>query len=91
MLASSTCTITKTKVTPKGYKIESKVNQVMLILGDRDQAFKLSFYPNNGIGLMRLEFIINNAIQIHPMALVQFDKVIDPTVKEQIEKLTHHY
>lgn len=65
--------------------------QVMMILGDPDQAFKLSFYPNNGIGLMRLEFIINNAIQIHPMALIQFEKVTDPQVREQIEKLTHHY
>lgn len=71
--------------------IQLPKTQAMMILGDPDQAFRLSFYPNNGIGLMRLEFIINNAIQIHPMALIQFDKVSDPEVREQIEKLTHHY
>lgn len=63
----------------------------MLILGDPDKAFKYSFYPNSGIGLMRLEFIINNAIQIHPMALVKFDSLKDEEVKKQIEELTHHY
>ncbi|MDF9796543.1 pyruvate,water dikinase [Catalinimonas alkaloidigena] len=71
--------------------IELPQTQAMMILGDPDQAFRLSFYPNHGIGLMRLEFIINNAIQIHPMALIQFDKVRDPKVREKIEKLTHHY
>jgi len=65
--------------------------QPMLILADPDQAFKLSFYPTAGIGLMRLEFVINNSIQIHPMALKHFDKLTIPAVKEQIEKLTHHY
>jgi pyruvate,water dikinase len=65
--------------------------QVMLILGDPEQAFRLAAYPNQGIGLMRLEFIINNAIQIHPMALVQFEKVKDKAVRQEIERLTHHY
>ena len=63
----------------------------MMILGDPDKAFKLSFYPNTGIGLMRLEFIINNAIQIHPMALVKFNELKDLRAKNEIEKLTHHY
>lgn len=63
----------------------------MLILADPEQAFKLSFYPTAGVGLMRLEFVINNSIQIHPMALKHFDTLKDPTVKETIEKLTHHY
>jgi pyruvate,water dikinase len=64
---------------------------VMLIVGDPDQAFKLSFYPNNGVGLMRLEFIINHFIQIHPMALARFDELKDERVKQKIESLTHHY
>ncbi|MEK6480297.1 phosphoenolpyruvate synthase [Catalinimonas sp. 4WD22] len=71
--------------------IQLPKTQAMMILGDPDQAFRLSFYPNHGVGLMRLEFIINNAIQIHPMALIQFDKVSDPVVREKIENLTHHY
>ena len=65
--------------------------KVMLIIGDPDQAFKYSFYPNDGVGLMRMEFIITHFIQIHPMALVKFDQIKDPSVKEQIETLTHHY
>jgi pyruvate,water dikinase len=62
-----------------------------MILGDPEQAFKLSFYPNDGVGLMRLEFIITNAIQIHPMALVKFNELKDGEVKQKIEEITHHY
>lgn len=65
--------------------------QPMLIIADPDQAFKWSFYPNNGVGLMRMELIITHFIQIHPMALVKFDELKDPSVKTQIEALTHHY
>lgn len=75
--------------------------QPMLIIADPDQAFKWSFYPNNGVGLMRMELIITHFIQIHPMALVKFDElkdpsrsnrdVVPPSVKKQIEALTHHY
>jgi pyruvate,water dikinase len=63
----------------------------MLILADPEQAFKLSFYPSAGVGLMRLEFVINNSIQIHPMALKHFDNLKDTSVRTLIEKLTHHY
>jgi pyruvate,water dikinase len=65
--------------------------EVMLIVGDPEKAFSLSFYPNDGVGLMRLEFIINNSVKIHPMALVKFDELKDPEVKQKIEELTHHY
>ncbi|HEU4634194.1 MAG TPA: phosphoenolpyruvate synthase, partial [Flavisolibacter sp.] len=65
--------------------------EVLLIAGDPDQAFKLSFYPNDGVGLMRVEFIINHFIQVHPMALVKFNQIEDEAVKKQIEELTHHY
>lgn len=63
----------------------------MMILGDPDQAFRLAFYPNKGIGLMRLEFIINNAIRIHPMALVKFDELKDEKAKAEIAELTYQY
>lgn len=65
--------------------------KVMLIVGDPEKAFKLSFYPNDGVGLMRIEFIITHAVQIHPMALVKFDELKDPAVKATIEKITHRY
>ncbi len=72
-------------------EIQLPKTEVMLILGDPGKAFKYAFYPNNGIGLMRLEFIINNAIQIHPMALVNYNKLGDREAKEQISQLTRHY
>ncbi len=44
----------------------------MLNVGDPDSAFALSVLPNDGVGLARLEFIINNHIGVHPMALVRY-------------------
>jgi pyruvate,water dikinase len=68
-----------------------ETTEVMLIVGDPDKAFELSFYPNDGVGLMRMEFIITHSIQIHPMALVRFNELNDAATKQQIEELTHHY
>ncbi|HSN60665.1 MAG TPA: phosphoenolpyruvate synthase [Ferruginibacter sp.] len=65
--------------------------EVMLIAADPDKAFKLSFYPNDGVGLMRIEFIITHSVQVHPMALVKFNELKDEDVKQQIEAITHHY
>jgi pyruvate,water dikinase len=72
-------------------KLVMPKTQAMMILGDPDKAFKLSFYPNNGIGLMRLEFIISNVIQIHPMALVKFKDLKNSKIRAQIENLTKNY
>jgi len=63
---------------------------IMMNIGNPDLAFNNAFIPNDGVGLARLEFIINN-IRLHPMALVQFDKVTDPKVREEIEALTQGY
>ncbi|WP_242927203.1 phosphoenolpyruvate synthase [Pontibacter vulgaris] len=71
--------------------LEKPKTKAMLILGDPEQAFKFSFLPTDGVGLMRMEFIINNSIQIHPMALKHFDKLTDPAAHQKIEELTHHY
>ncbi len=79
----------ETEVDIKNLKMPK--TQPMLILADPEQAFKLSFYPSSGVGLMRLEFVINNSIQIHPMALKHFDRIKDTAVREKIESLTHHY
>jgi pyruvate,water dikinase len=65
--------------------------EVMLIAGDPDKAFGLSFYPNDGVGLMRIEFIITHTIQVHPMALVKFNELKDGDVKQAIEQLTNNY
>ncbi|HBG48779.1 MAG TPA: phosphoenolpyruvate synthase, partial [Cyanobacteria bacterium UBA9971] len=72
-------------------KIRMPKTMPMLILGDPDQAFKLSFLPNRGVGLMRLEFVISNAIKIHPMALVKFNSLQDLKAKAEIEELTYLY
>ena len=63
----------------------------LLILADPDRALHLSQYPSQGVGLMRMEFVINNVIQVHPMALVAFDQVREPGARALIEALTAHY
>lgn len=68
-----------------------ETTEIMLIAGDPDNAFNLSFYPNDGVGLMRIEFIITHAVQIHPMALVKFNQLNDPAVRQKIEFLTRSY
>ena len=55
--------------------------KIMMNVGNPDEAFSLSFIPNDGVGLARMEFIINSAIKIHPMALLQFDTLADPQVR----------
>lgn len=63
----------------------------MLILADPDRAFDLSFYPNNGVGLMRMEFAISNTIKIHPNAVCEPEKVTDTKENSLIKELTMGY
>ena len=65
--------------------------KAMIILGDPDRAFQSAELPCEGIGLMRLEFVINNAIRIHPVALAKWDEFKDGPAKEEIRKLTENY
>ncbi|GAB3242343.1 phosphoenolpyruvate synthase [Hymenobacter seoulensis] len=65
--------------------------KAMLILADPDRALQLARYPSQGVGLMRMEFVINNAIRIHPMALVEFDTLQDAQARAAIEQLTARY
>ncbi len=65
--------------------------KVMMNIGNPDEAFDLSFLPNDGVGLAREEFIVNEYIKIHPMALIDFEKVQDEATREQIEELTSGY
>lgn len=65
--------------------------KIMMNLGNPEQAFSLSMIPNDGVGLARMEFIISNSIQIHPMALVHPERVEDPSVLQDIERLTSGY
>src|SRR4029453_4368505 len=52
--------------------------QVGINVGDPDHAFAVASLPNDGVGLARLEFIINNHIGIHPMALGGFHTFQNP-------------
>lgn len=65
--------------------------KIMLNLANPDMAFALSNIPNDGVGLARMEFIINSFIKIHPMALVHPEQVTDKEVQQQIEELTANY
>ncbi|MBZ4191612.1 phosphoenolpyruvate synthase [Niabella beijingensis] len=81
---------TEEMVRPGNIQMPNRVAP-MLIISDPDKAFLWSFYPNKGVGLLRMEFIINNVIRIHPMALVQYGTLRDVTAKKQIERLTTGY
>lgn len=63
----------------------------MLILADPRRALLYATYPNQGVGLLRMEFVISNTIQIHPMALVKYNDLSEDTERKQIGALTRHY
>jgi len=65
--------------------------KIMMNVGEPDQAFFNSFIPNDGVGLARLEFIINNSIKIHPLALLNYKKSKDNYLKKQIDEHTYGY
>ena len=65
--------------------------KVMMNVGNPEQAFEFSFIPNDGVGLAREEFIINEYIKIHPKALIHYSLIKDEKVKEKIEELTVGY
>ncbi len=62
---------------------ERPKTKVMMNVGDPDRAFAASMYPNDGVGLARLEFIINNHIGIHPLALINY-----PNLKKEADVKT---
>ncbi len=64
---------------------------LMVNLGNPDLAFRTALLPCDGVGLARLEFIINESIRIHPMALVHPERVHDPQARALIEQLTRGY
>jgi pyruvate,water dikinase len=65
--------------------------KVMMNIGNPDEAFGLSLLPNDGVGLARMEFIINTAIKIHPMALLEYERLDDARVKAEIDRLAAGY
>ncbi len=72
-------------------KLERPKTKIMMNIGEPDLAFANSFIPNDGVGLARMEFIINNSIQIHPLALLNYKNLKNKKVKAKIEKITFGY
>jgi pyruvate,water dikinase len=65
--------------------------KVMMNLGNPEEALALSFIPNDGVGLAREEFIITTYIKVHPLALIDFDRLADASTKVEIARLTAGY
>lgn len=64
---------------------------IMLNVASPSMCFKFSHLPNKGVGLAREEFIINNYIQIHPLALLHHKELNDPLLTKEIEKRIFGY
>lgn len=64
---------------------------IMLNIASPDIAFKYSHLPNSGVGLAREEFIINNYISVHPLALLKHKEIGDAKLSEDIAKIIRGY
>lgn len=64
--------------------------KIMLNLGNPEQAYKFSHLPCQGVGLARLEFIINNTIRVHPRALLEYD-TLETNIQQQIDTICAGY
>jgi pyruvate,water dikinase len=62
----------------------------MMNVGNPDLAFSFAQLPNEGVGLARLEFVINNMIGVHPRAVLEYEKVRD-SVREEVERRARGY
>ncbi len=57
--------------------------KIMMNVGNPERAFSFAQIPNQGVGLARLEFIVNNMVGIHPQALLEFEQ-LDDTLRAQL-------
>jgi pyruvate,water dikinase len=65
--------------------------RMMMNVANPAEAFSLSFLPNDGVGLARLEFIIGTHVRAHPMALLHPEQISDLKQRREIERLTAGY
>jgi pyruvate,water dikinase len=65
--------------------------KLMLNIASPDAAFRCWELPNDGVGLARIEFIINDVVRAHPMALLKYDQIQDRKAKSEIDQLTRGY
>jgi pyruvate,water dikinase len=72
-------------------EIPATRTKIMINIASPDAAFRWWRLPVQGVGLARMEFLINNVIKVHPMALVRFEGLKDKQAKREIEALTRGY
>jgi pyruvate, water dikinase len=72
-------------------KLKRPRTSIMLNLGNPELGFRTAMLPNDGVGLARMEFIINEYIGVHPMALVNPEKVTSIDAQKAIERLVRNY
>jgi pyruvate,water dikinase len=72
-------------------EVDRPRTKVMMNVGNPEEALRLSFIPNDGVGLAREEFIISTYIKIHPIALLEYEKMQAGPVKQLIDDLTLGY
>ena len=72
-------------------KIPKLPTKIMVNISDPDRAFTNSFLPVDGVGLARVEFIFSSTIRVHPMALIEPEKVTDAAVRAEIDAITVAY
>jgi pyruvate,water dikinase len=65
--------------------------KILMNVGNPDEAFGLSFIPNDGVGLTREEFIVSTYIKAHPLALLNYGLLTDGAVKSEIDRITVGY
>jgi pyruvate,water dikinase len=72
-------------------RLQKPHTEIMINLGNPEVAFKTALLPSDGVGLARMEFIINQHIGIHPMALACPDKIKSARDRRKIKRLTAHH
>lgn len=65
--------------------------KIMINVANPEEAFRTSQIPNDGVGLARMEFIINSFIRVHPLALLHYNDLTDRNLKDAIDLLTTGY
>ena len=64
--------------------------QMMLNVGNPEQAFQTAMLPNDGVGLARMEFIFASWVKVHPLALTRYDR-LDEQTRREVDAITRGY
>jgi pyruvate,water dikinase len=71
--------------------LKKPATEIMVNLGNPELAFQVSLMPCDGVGLARMEFIVNEYIKVHPMAVLHPERIRDEAVRAQVEALWAQY